>query len=233
MQAMNGLPTVIKSLTRRVVGHCERFENYAKRKPEIHKGIAPMLPKARTDKITVRQLAEETLVYDQERNKAHCLNPTSAFIWKHCDGKTPLPKLAALVEKELGIDNGQAVVRLALEQLHSRNLLERPIVPLCGAARLARRDILKKLAVAAGALPIIMTITAKGARVGASAPATLPSLPPSPCGGLCRGVLIPAGGGFPASCSGGLDCTPAKDQTGKFCVCNGMTVANGCAGTCS
>jgi hypothetical protein len=44
------------------------------------------LPQARTEGLTVRELAEETLVYDKERHKAHCLNRTAACVWKHCDG---------------------------------------------------------------------------------------------------------------------------------------------------
>ena len=40
-----------------------------------------MLPKARQEQLTVRELPDETVVYDLARHKAHCLNPTAALIW--------------------------------------------------------------------------------------------------------------------------------------------------------
>ena len=63
-----------------------------------------MLPQARTVQLTVEELAEETLLFDHQRGKAHCLNGTARFIWSHCDGRTSLPQLARLVEQHLGID---------------------------------------------------------------------------------------------------------------------------------
>lgn len=51
-----------------------------------------------------------------------------------------------------------------LEQLGSRHLLEQPVEPLAGFARLSRGDVLKKLALAAVAMPLVMTITAPNAR---------------------------------------------------------------------
>ncbi len=46
------------------------------------------LPLARKNELIIQELPEELLVYDLARHKAHCLNKTSAFIWKHCDGET-------------------------------------------------------------------------------------------------------------------------------------------------
>jgi hypothetical protein len=46
-----------------------------------------MFPRARAENLTVRVLGDETLVYDQERHKAHCLNATAALVWRHCNGK--------------------------------------------------------------------------------------------------------------------------------------------------
>ena len=123
-----------------------------------------MLPVARRDKLTVRELPDETLIYDRERSKAHCLNRTAAFIWRHCDGHTSLRGLAALVEKELRIEQAEAVVRLALEQLSTRALLEEPVTPLSAAQRLSRRDALRTVAVAAAVIPVVMTLTARSAR---------------------------------------------------------------------
>src|SRR6266849_5376674 len=53
------------------------------------------LPKARKDKLIIKELDDETLVYDLDRDKAHCLNTTAARVWKHCDGTTTVGEIAA------------------------------------------------------------------------------------------------------------------------------------------
>ena len=126
-----------------------------------------MFPKARKNKISIRELAEETIVYDLERDKAHSLNPTSAFIWRHCDGKTSVVEMARLVHAELGLPDSPELVQLALDQMARRHLLTEAMPAPASRREFAgcsRRDMLKKLAVAAVALPIIMTITARRAR---------------------------------------------------------------------
>ena len=62
-----------------------------------------MLPQARKYQLTIRHLPDETLVYDRERHKAHCLNATAALIWRHCDGQTSTDELARLVAETLGV----------------------------------------------------------------------------------------------------------------------------------
>ena len=44
-----------------------------------------IIPRARTDRLVIQDLPDETLVFDQLTNKAHCLNRTTALVWKHCD----------------------------------------------------------------------------------------------------------------------------------------------------
>jgi len=53
-----------------------------------------MKPRARKDDLLIQDLPEETLVYDVVRHRAHCLNRTAALVWRHCDGKTSVEKLA-------------------------------------------------------------------------------------------------------------------------------------------
>src|SRR5262245_6543862 len=117
-----------------------------------------MLPTARTAKLTIQELADETLVLDHETGKAHCLNPAAALVWRRCDGQTCPAQLGQQ------LDMPEAVVELALEQLHRRKLLEGP------APLLARRDVLRKLAAAAVLLPAIMSITAPTAMAAVSNP---------------------------------------------------------------
>ncbi len=162
-------------------------------------------PLARSDKLTIRELAGETLIYDLARHKAHCLNSTVALVWRHCDGRTTLVELAAVVQRELQVADAKAVVDLALEQLSRRNLLAQPWVPLTASQRLARREILKKLAVAAVLLPLVMTITAR--RVAASSRSFGDKCKQDgDCIGDCQFVT---GGGFrPLRCRNGLCACP-------------------------
>jgi hypothetical protein len=125
-------------------------------------------PQARKDRLTIRELTEETLVYDLERHKAHCLNATAAVVWKHCDGKTPLAELARILKADHKVSEPEAALSLALEQLSRRHLLQETTVPVSGSQRLSRREALKKVAATAVALPLVMTITAPLARINAS-----------------------------------------------------------------
>ena len=83
------------------------------------------LPQARAEKLLVQDLGDELLVYDLERDKAHCLNRTAALIWQHCDGHTTLPELAQHVNAELKTEAGAEIVGLALKQLSQRHLLDK------------------------------------------------------------------------------------------------------------
>jgi len=53
--------------------------------------------------LIIHDLDDETLIYDMESAHAYCLNRSSAFVWKHCDGKTTVSKAAQLLQLELGV----------------------------------------------------------------------------------------------------------------------------------
>jgi len=78
---------------------------------------------ARTEDLVVRELPDETLVYDVQRHKAHCLNRTAALVWRACDGHTSIPEIAARVSRELDLPNDEAMVQAALAQLGKAHLL--------------------------------------------------------------------------------------------------------------
>lgn len=120
-----------------------------------------MQPVAIKTNLTIRELAEETLIYDKERHAMHCLNRTSALVWKRCDGRHDVAALAAVISRELQLSAGDAdaAVRLALEQLSRRHLLQEAVAPAAEEERLSRRAALRKLAKAAAvALPLVMTL---------------------------------------------------------------------------
>jgi Cys-rich repeat protein len=120
-----------------------------------------MNPLARTADLTIRKLADEVVAYDSKSHKMHCLNPLSAVLWQHCDGHNDLAALAALAGRMLNVPAAEAfpAVKLALEQLQRRNLLESAEPVDLDIDRVSRRRALRKLALLA-ALPIVMTLKA-------------------------------------------------------------------------
>ncbi len=53
---------------------------------EIARNSKQPLPVARHKNLIVKELPDETLIYDLDSDKAHCLNQTAALVWKNCDG---------------------------------------------------------------------------------------------------------------------------------------------------
>jgi hypothetical protein len=139
---------------------------------------SPVFPRARKDGLTVRELPDETLVYDRERHRGHCLNAAAALVWRHCDGKTSVAELADIVARKLAVGDAAEVVGLALERLGRRHLLAGAPQPWPQGIRVSRREVLRKLALAA-ALPFVMTVATKTAAQSLSE-ALGPSDPPPP-----------------------------------------------------
>jgi len=127
------------------------------------------LPKARKSQLITKEVAGEMLVYDRDSDKAHCLNPTAAFIWTHCDGRTSVTKMTQLLEDEMRTPCHDEVVWLALEQLRKSNLLEESYVRPPQIEHLSRRALVKRLGVAAAVtVPFISSITAPTAAQAAT-----------------------------------------------------------------
>jgi hypothetical protein len=130
-------------------------------------------PLARKERLIVENLEGETLIYDAAADKAHCLNPTAALIWKSCDGKHTLPQLEAILPSDLSRDNAGAVVRFCLQELSNRKLLsDDHRTSLVQAEHLTRRSLLRKIGVAAAAsavaIPLVTSIVAPRPAAAAS-----------------------------------------------------------------
>ena len=82
------------------------------------------LPKTRTQNVVIQETSDEVLVYDLDKNKAVCLNETSAIIWKLCDGQKSVNEIADEVGKKLKSKVNKDLVLLALDQLKNEGLLE-------------------------------------------------------------------------------------------------------------
>ena len=119
-------------------------------------------PQARHDGLVVRELPDEVLVYDLEQHEAHCLNATSAAVWRHCDGETSPSEIGFRLAREFGTPVDEEVVWLALEQLGERGLLDQAVVRPAG---LSRQQAVKRgaLIAAAIALPVTASVVAPNA----------------------------------------------------------------------
>lgn len=123
--------------------------------------IKKSLPQARQEEIVIQELPDETLIYDLKSHKAHCLNQTSALIWKYCDGQTTAAEMAKLLERDLRTPINQDLVWFTLERLAKARLLKERIVWPHETARLSRREVMRKLGLGAAiAAPLIMTVAA-------------------------------------------------------------------------
>jgi hypothetical protein len=145
-----------------------------------------MLPRRREDKLLIRTLSDETLVYDLKRDQAHCLNRTAATVWQCCDGRTTIAELAEKLRSQCNLAADETAVWLALRQLQKACLLCEPVRPPAEQIRTSRRDLIRKLG-AAAAVPIVMTILAPTARAQASD--TCSNTLPTCIGKTCPGTL--------------------------------------------
>ena len=132
-----------------------------------------VMPLSRKKGLIVKAVADEVLVYDLDRNKAHCLNQAAALIWEHCDGQTGVGEIASRVASATGMSADTDVVMLALNQLRKSGLLEAETPRVDSGPRLSRRDLIRKIGVAAVTLPLVTSILAPTASATTS------------CGGFC------------------------------------------------
>ena len=82
-----------------------------------------LMPLARQQGLKVQEVADEVLVYDLERHRAHCLNKTAALVWRQCDGKTNLEETVGILQQAVQTPVDEDVVRIALDRLRRAHLL--------------------------------------------------------------------------------------------------------------
>lgn len=136
------------------------------------RGASELLPLARQAGVLVREVAGETLVYDLDRHRAHCLNATTAKVWRSCDGSSTLAEAAGVLRRELGIPADERVVLMALAQLRRAHLVEGALPERRSRAlgRVTRRELMTRLGLAALSVPLLTTIDAPAAAGAASRP---------------------------------------------------------------
>jgi hypothetical protein len=170
---------------------------------QIAHASARPLPVARRRNLIVKELPDETLIYDLDSDEAHCLNQTAALVWKNCDGTRSAGELANLLEDELGASVPEGVVWLALDQLERFKLLSDPLAKPRHLQGTSRRDVIRSLGIAAAvSIPVITSIIAPTPAQAASCGSAsgrdhdCPCTSSSEClSGCCRGFVCKPGGG--------------------------------------
>ncbi len=177
----------------------------------MKQGNDQIVPRARKAGLIVKNLNDEVLVYDLERNKAHSLNSSAAFIWKKCNGRRTAGEVAQAVSKEFKVPADEQTVWLALDQLSKFNLLEARINRPAGMPQIGRRQMMRIGAAAAFALPVIVSIVAPTTANAQTA------INPS----VCNARLQPNCAGTPCTGgSGGQTCQPfGAVGAGNPCKC--------------
>lgn len=122
--------------------------------------VVENLPKARRERLVVKELPNETLVYDLDTDKAHCLNSTAAVIWQKCDGKLDVSEIAETLRREGEAPVDESAVWLALEQLEKFKLLDYGPTKPAHLSGMSRRQVVRKLGLAGLAIPAIISIAA-------------------------------------------------------------------------
>lgn len=120
----------------------------------------PESPRRIQRDILVQEVGTETLVYDECRHKAFCLNQSSAVIWRLSDGEHSFTEISAAASLELDAAVSEEFVVFAIEELRRDGLIEPSSV---GAARpvISRRILLQKLGVGGALLlPAVAAIVA-------------------------------------------------------------------------
>src|SRR5438067_2539138 len=116
----------------------------------------------RTERLIVRELGDETVVYDLDNDQVHCLTGPSAQVWRATGEPVSVRALCA----RSGLDEASAAAAVA--QLGEKNLLVARV-----PAGASRRQLIQRGAMLGGAvvaLPVIETMRAPAAMAAASNP---------------------------------------------------------------
>lgn len=139
------------------------------------------MPKARQRGLIIQELSDEILIYDEARNRAHCLNLTAAKVWKHCDGNTTVQAACRSLSLDFGTPVDEQVVWHAVEQFARDHLLEEQVkLPTSSTKVMNRRQMALRLGFVAVAVPLVTSIFAPtAAQAGGSPPNCI--TPGQPC----------------------------------------------------
>jgi hypothetical protein len=110
--------------------------------------------------LSTQPIGTETLVYDDRRHLAFCLNQSSSVVWHLANGARSIAQIAVEASVQLKTPVSEELVLLALEELQRDGLVE-PAAVAKLEHTVSRRVMLQRLG-AGGAmlLPIVSAIVA-------------------------------------------------------------------------
>ena len=140
------------------------------------------LPKARSAHLIVRDLDQETLVYDTKTHHATCLSALARDVWRLCDGTRNIDDIAESCQGDL---INTEVIHRTLLKLSKSNLLEEPYQI---QHMESRRSVVGKLA---GTASLAMAVTAISVPAASQGASCLPRFEEcinnsDCCSGICR-----------------------------------------------
>jgi hypothetical protein len=136
----------------------------------------------------VVEVLDETLVYHKENHRAHCLNRTAAEVWKLCDGEKTVAEITETLVQESKSPVDEELVWLTLRRLSKAGLLVKQKRQEQILA--SRRAVMRKIGMAAMALPIVTSILVPTAEAAVSCSVTGEFCNPRPCcpGHICISI---------------------------------------------
>ena len=118
-------------------------------------------PQSKKQNLVEQEVDGELLIYDLERNRALCLNQTSAMVWQACDGKRTVADINDLLGKQLKAQTDEDIVWFALDQLSKEKLIEPPVGLDSKFGGMSRRQVIKKIGLGSMiALPVVAGLVA-------------------------------------------------------------------------
>jgi Coenzyme PQQ synthesis protein D (PqqD)/UPF0506 len=108
----------------------------------------------------------ELLIYDLEKNVVRRLNRVAAAIWKECDGQKNVAEIARDATRQTEMQVDEQVVLLALDRFRRAHLLAEPVTDLPRATKVSRRELIKRIGMAA--LPLVTSMAVPTAAQAAS-----------------------------------------------------------------
>ncbi len=131
--------------------------------------------RVRKGDLIVRQVGPETVVFDRRQQRAHCLGPLAAAVWRACDSRYSMAEIARRVSAERGEPVDEVAVGVALRRLERAGLIDgRASWPTeaSPAAKRApggagRREALRRVAALTG-LAVLSIVAPSPAQVAAT-----------------------------------------------------------------
>lgn len=159
-------------------------------------------PQSKKQNLVEQEVDGELLIYDLERNRALCLNQTSALVWQACDGKRTVADINDLLGKQLQAQTDEDIVWFALDQLSKEKLIEPPVDLDSKFGGMSRRQVIKKIGLGSMiALPVVASLVA-------------------PMATQAQTLLAPgAAVGTPLTAAGTM-CTSTPDANARDAACN-------------